>query len=66
MTEKLAGREIIFEFQTVGNITRVSAMDTATTIEVVIQCPTSAGESVFKKNALQRLEYVLKKQGHIR
>ena len=30
MTEKLQGREIILEFRPVGNIMRVSAMDTAT------------------------------------
>ena len=64
--DKLAGREVIFEFRPVGNIMRVSAMDTATVTEVVIQCPLNAGEAIFKKNALLRLEYVLKKQGHIK
>jgi hypothetical protein len=41
----------------------VSAMDTATMTEIVIQCPAAAGEAVFKNNALKRLAYVLKKKG---
>ena len=65
MTEKLRGREVIFEFMPVGNIMRVSAMDTATLTEVIIQCPLGAGEAAFKKNALMRLEYVLRKKGVI-
>jgi hypothetical protein len=65
MTEKLQGREIILEYQPVGNIMRVSAMDTATMTEISIQGPVNAGEHVLKKNALARLEYVLKKQGII-
>ena len=65
MTEKLKGREVIFEFQQVGNIMRVVAMDTATMTEVSIQCPVAAGEAVWQKNALMRLEYVLRKAGNI-
>lgn len=65
MAEKMRGREVIFEYHQVGNIMRVSAMDTATLTEVVIQCPAAAGEAAFQKNALMRLEYVLKKKGFI-
>lgn len=65
MTGKLTGREVIFEFHPVGNIMRVSAMDVATLTEVIIQCPVSAGEVAFKRNALLRLEYVLRKNGVI-
>ena len=65
MTEKLQGREIILEYQPVGNIMRVSAMDTATMTEVSIQCPVNAGEYVFKKNVLAKMEYVLRKSGVI-
>jgi hypothetical protein len=65
MTEILKGREVILEFQPVGNIMRVTAMDTATMTEISIQCPISAGEAVFKKNALLRLEYVLRKKNII-
>ena len=65
MTEKLQGREIILELCPVGNIMRVSAMDTVTMIEVTIQGPVNAGEYVLKQNALVKLEYVLKKEGII-
>ncbi len=65
MTEKMQGREVIFEFRQVGHIMRVSAMDTATLTEISIQCPATAGEAAFKKNALMRLEYVLRKKGVI-
>ena len=65
MAEKLQGREIILELQPVGNIMRVSAMDVATMTEISIQGPVNAGEAVLKKNALMRLEYVLRKAGVI-
>jgi hypothetical protein len=66
MAEILKGREVIFEYRQVGNIMRVTAMDTATMTEIVLQCPVSAGEAAFQKNALMRLEYVLKKKGIIK
>ena len=65
MTEKMNGREVIFEFYPVRSIMRVSAMDTATMTEISIQGPVNAGESVLRKNALMRLEYVLKKEGKL-
>lgn len=66
MTEnKLAGREVIFEFSPVGHLVKVSAMDTKTLTEIVIQGPASASEEILKKNALKRLEYVLKKKNLI-
>jgi len=65
MTEIPRGREVIFEFQPVGRIMRVTAMDTDSMTEVVIQCPVHLGEAVFKKNALQKLEYILRKKGII-
>ncbi|MFN3701335.1 MAG: DUF6898 family protein [Alphaproteobacteria bacterium] len=61
--ESLQGREIILEFHTIGQIVKVSAMDTKTLTEISIQGPTSAGEETLKRNALLRLEYVLKKKG---
>lgn len=65
MTEKMQGREVIFELRPVGNLMRVSAMDTATMTEVLIQGPVNAGEEALKKNALLRLEYALRKAGKI-
>ena len=55
--------EIIIEFQPIGDLMRVSAMDAETLTEVVIQGPKSAGEALLKRNVLKRLEYVLVKKG---
>lgn len=65
MGDPLQGREVILEFYPVGSIMRVSAFDTASMTEVVIQGPVSAGETILKRNALRRLEYVLRKKGII-
>ena len=65
MTAAMQNREIIIEFANIGNIVRVSAMDSATLTEISIQGPRSAGEETLKRNAIKRLEYVLKKKGLI-
>lgn len=65
MKDTLAGREVIIELQPVGNIVKVSAVDTATLTEISIQGPASAGEEMLKRNAIKRLEYVMKKKGLI-
>ncbi len=65
MSDLLAGREVILEFYPVGEIMRVSDFDTASMNEVVIQGPVSAGEKILKRNALRRLDYVLRKKGII-
>jgi len=58
-------REVIFEFVQVGNLMKVTAMDTQTLTEISIHGPASATQDVLKQNALKRLEYVLKKKGLI-
>ena len=63
--ELLQGREIIIEFHPVGMYMKVSAMDVQSLTEVSIQGPASAPESTLKRNAIKRLEYVLKKKGLI-
>lgn len=63
--DRLKGREVIIEYVPVGSTVRVSAMDTQTLTEVVTQGPASAGEEALKRNAIKRLEYVLKKKGLI-
>lgn len=63
MTEKMRGREVIFEFRPVGNVMRVTAVDAMTATEVVVQCPLHSAEITMKNMGLQRLEYVLKKNG---
>jgi len=62
---RLQGREVILEFHQIGQVVKVTAMDTKTLTEISIQGPASAGESLLKTNALKRLEYVLKKNGVI-
>lgn len=61
----LAGREVIIEFHPVGSFMKVSAMDTKTLTEVSIQGPVHSPQNILKRNALKRLEYVLRKKGHI-
>ena len=63
--DSLNNREIIIEFFPVGNIVKVSAMDVKTLTEISIQGPASSPEGILKRNALKRLEYVLKKKGLI-
>jgi len=63
--ELLQGREVIIEYHSVGMYVKVSAMDTQSLTEVSIQGPATASESLLKRNALKRLEYVLKKKGLI-
>jgi hypothetical protein len=63
--DSLKNREIIIEFYPVGQIVKVSAMDAKSLTEISIQGPASAGEETLKRNALKRLEYVLKKKGII-
>jgi len=65
MKESHAGREVIFELFPVGNIIKVTAMDTQTLTEISIQGPKSAGEPALKANAMKRLEYVMRKKGLI-
>lgn len=59
----LAGREIIFEFHPVGAYVRVAAVDAASLTEISIQGPANAPQEMLKRNALKRLEFVMKKKG---
>ena len=63
--EILNGREVILEYFPVGAYMKVSAMDTQSLTEISIQGPANAPEETLKRNALKRLEYVLKKKGLI-
>lgn len=65
MSEILKNREVIIEFHPVGMFVKVTAMDVATLTEVSIQGPSNASEAMLKKNAIKRLEYVMKKKGII-
>ena len=53
--------EVYFEFQQVGHAMRVTAVDAATGLEVVIVGPASASQSDLQKLALRKLEVQLEK-----
>lgn len=54
---------IIVEFRAIGDVVKVSAIDSKTGTEVVIQGPASAGEDILAKRAVQKLKYMLAKKG---
>ncbi|MFV3073580.1 DUF6898 family protein [Niveispirillum fermenti] len=57
--------DVLIEFQPMGAIVRVSAIDPVTNTEVVIQGPANAGRLVLTRNALAKLNYVLRKAGGV-
>ena len=57
-----ANREVLIEFQQVGNAVKVTAVDTETLVEVSMMGPVSAGEEVLKRNVINKLNYVLAKK----
>lgn len=63
--DALQGREVIIEFHPIGHFVKVSAIDAQSLTEISIQGPANAPQETLKRNALKRLEYVLKKNGVI-
>ena len=61
----MKNREIIVELIPVGNVMRVTAMDVKSLTEIVISGPATTPDAILKRNAVKRLEYVLKKKGII-
>ena len=62
MAKQDAGREVLIEFQQIGNAVKVTAVDTDTLVEVSIMGPASVGNEVLKRNVINKLEYVLSKK----
>ena len=62
MARQGANREVLIEFQQVGNAVKVTAVDTETFVEVSMVGPASAGEEVLKRNVINKLNYVLSKK----
>lgn len=54
--------EVILEFRRVGNVVKVSAVDTATYVEVSIMAPVTCSEQEMTVTAIQKLDYVLAKR----
>lgn len=63
--DPLYGRDIIVEFAPMGTVVKVSAMDVASLTEISIQGPATSPQALLQRNALKRLEYVLRKKGII-
>lgn len=59
----LTEKDILLEFQQVGTIVRVNAIDPRTNTEVTIQGPASAGRAILSHNAINKLNYVLRNKG---
>lgn len=58
----LTERDALIEFKQIGSIIRVSAIDPHTNVEVVIQGPATAGRVALARNAVTKLNYVLRKR----
>jgi hypothetical protein len=58
-------REVIFEITSIGNLVKISAIDTQTMTEISMQGPASTPEAALKAGALKKLEYVMRKKGLI-
>ena len=54
-----ADREVLFEFQNVGGIIKISAVDVESKVEVSLQGASYANRDMLKKTALAKLNYVL-------
>jgi hypothetical protein len=62
MTDRRGGREVLIEFQQIGNVVKVTAVDPETLTEVSIMGPPSAGQEILKRNVINKLNYVLSKK----
>ncbi len=54
--------EYLLEFQQIGSLVRVTAIDPRTGMEAVIQGPASAGELTLKQAAIRKLVYLQRRQ----
>jgi len=57
-----SSKNIILEFQQIGNSVRVAAVDPETLTEVSIVGPPNAGIEVLKQTAIRKLKYVMEKR----
>jgi hypothetical protein len=56
------GREVLLEFQAIGNTVKVTATDPLTLVEVSIVGSARAGDEALRRIAIRKLEYVLAKR----
>ena len=57
-----SGGEVIIELYQVGNAVKVTAVDPETLVEVSIVGSPGEGEEMLKRNAINKLNYVLRKR----
>ena len=62
MADPATGREVLVDFQQIGNAVKVTAMDNKSMVEVSIMGPASAGEEVLKRNVINKLNYIIFKK----
>lgn len=62
MAKRDTNREVLIEFQQVGNAVKVTAIDADTLVEVSIMGPVNVGEETLKRNVINKLNYVLSKK----
>jgi hypothetical protein len=55
-------REVYFEFTAIGNVVKVTAIDSLTGIEVSTMGPASASQADLQQLALQKLKARLKRE----
>ncbi len=63
--EPLKNREVIFEMFTLGNAVKVTAVDVATMAEATFQGPANTPDKLLQREALKKLEFVMRKKGLI-
>jgi hypothetical protein len=63
MTGGGSQREVLFEFVRVGNAVKVTAVDAASGTEATIVGAAGTSEEVLKRNALGKLDYVMRRRG---
>jgi len=59
----MRNREILIEHRKIGGLVKVTAFDVKSMTEICIQGDAAAPKNMLDKNAISRLEYVLKKKG---
>lgn len=65
MSNTLNGREVLIEMHRIGAYVRVTAMDAQTMVEAVVTGAANAPESILRSTAVKKLEFLLRKAGHI-
>jgi hypothetical protein len=54
--------QAIIEYTQIGTIVRVTAVDTATGLEVSFQAPANTPRSSLERTAISKLQYVMRKR----